>query len=428
MKYALSASLVILTVCTALAANAAALTVVKHDEPVTGQIVIGPPKVELAMKPGESVTRDITVTNRTGSTVTIEISTEDFTGSSNPSEAFVFKGTEDGSRGARRWLQPEISSLVLQQGETVTFKTRVNVSKDADPGGYYAALFASSTFPTENEQGATVDTSSRVFSLFLIEVTGAIRKEGTMDPPEVPSLSGDGPIDIGLVFRNQGNVHLKPSGRVTITNMVGQTVAEIPVSEWVVLPDSARRNIIKWDTEFMFGRYTVTAEIGFTADGTPIVVSSTFWAFPWKIMLFVALLVILMLVLTTWFVRRRRGRQDQAKERPDKPAAPAGIDTKPKVETGPIAGTAAEKTAPQLVSLDELFPSMGDRSLINIEDPDTQKLVRDLIGQQLDLAKAYIGDGMIDDARRELNEARSAALRIGFLSEVGVIDHMLHEL
>ena len=131
-----------------LPASAFAYTVEKHDDAVTGQFVISPTKVELDMKPGESGTRDIMVANRTGSTVTIEFSVEDFEGSSDPSQATVFLGEEDSSWGARNWLEPEISSIVLKQGETITFRTKVTVPKNAEPGGHYAALFASSTYET----------------------------------------------------------------------------------------------------------------------------------------------------------------------------------------------------------------------------------------------------------------------------------------
>ncbi|MDO8736935.1 MAG: hypothetical protein Q7K29_07625, partial [Thermoleophilia bacterium] len=284
---------------------ASAYTVEKHDDAVTGQFVISPTKVELDMKPGETASRDIMVANRTGSTVTIEFSVEDFEGSTDPSQATVFMGEEDSGWGARKWLEPEISSIVLKHGETVTFRTKVSVPKYAEPGGHYAALFAFSTYETTDESGSAINITSRVGTLFLIKVAGSVIENGNLSKPEVPALSEYGPVDIGLVFNNEGNVHLKPSGRVIITNILGQTVAEIPVAEWVVLPESSRRNIVKWDSHYLFGRYTARAEIGYAPDGTPVIVSSNFWVIPWKIILALILGVILLIAFITWLVRRR---------------------------------------------------------------------------------------------------------------------------
>ena len=81
-----------------------------------------------------------------------------------------------------------------------------------------------------------------------------------------------------------------------------------------------------------------------------------------------------------------------------------------------------------LVTLSELFPSLGDGDTIDLNDAETQKLVRNLIAQELDLARTYIHMGRAEDARSELQEARAAAQRIGMLAEIGIIDDMLQHL
>ncbi len=412
------------------AATAGAYTVEKHDDAVTGQFVISPTKVELDMKPGESAARDIVVANRTGTTLTIEFSMEDFEGSSDPSQATVFLGEEDGAWGARRWLEPEISSIVLKHGETLTFRTRITVPKNAEPGGRYAALFASSTYEGQDEQGSAINITSRVGSLFLIRVAGQINEDGNLGKPEVPSLSEYGPINIGLVFNNLGNIHLKPSGRVLVTNFLGQTVAEIPVPEWVVLPESSRRNEVTWDSHYLFGRYTARAEIGYDGNGQPIVATTTFWVIPWKIVLAIAVGVILLIAFVAWAVRRRRGERlepdDEFGDSHSAQAAGAGADEDRLA--GSQRSVATAPSALKLVKLSDLFPSIGDNSIVDLSDAGTQKLIRDLIGQQVDLARAFILDGRMDEARGELMEARTAAQRISLLAEIGMIDDMLLQI
>lgn len=426
---ALAAFMAVLVFMALWPAAANGYTVEKHDDAVTGQFVISPTKVELEMKPGESASRDIMVVNRTGSTLTIEFSMEDFEGSVDPAQATVFLGDENSAWGARKWLEPEISSIVLKHGETVTLHTKINVPKNAEPGGHYAALFAFSTYETENEQGSAINITSRVGTLFLIKVAGNVLEEGNLSKPEVSRFSEYGPIDIGLVFNNQGNVHLKPSGRVIITNILGQAVAEIPVAEWVVLPESSRRNIVKWDSHYLFGRYTARAEIGYAPDGSPMIVTSTFWVIPWKIVLAIALGVVLLIALVSWLARRRHGtRRELEDELEELRAAQQAGGTPAAGPTGEMEPQATTRGHEKLVALNELFPSTGDTSIINLEDEETRRLIGDLVRQHLDLAKSYINERKLDDARRELMEARSAAQRIDLLFEVGVIDDMLRQL
>ena len=126
---------------TLLTDDADAYTVEQHPDQVTGQLVVSPTKYDLKMKPGETSSQDIVVANRTGKTQTIEFSMEDFEGSGDPAQATVFLGDEDGNRGARLWIEPELGSIVLNQGETVTFRAKISVPRGAEPGGHYADVF-----------------------------------------------------------------------------------------------------------------------------------------------------------------------------------------------------------------------------------------------------------------------------------------------
>lgn len=405
---------------------ARAYTVEKHDDEVTNQYIVSPTKYELDVTPGQTVYREVTVSNRTGKTVTIEFSTEDFEGSDDPSQATVFLGDEDGIRGARRLISPEINSIVMQQGETLIMKVKIDVPKGTEPGGHYASLFAATSIQSTDDEGSAINITSRLGTLFLIRVPGSIREEGTLNIPEIPALSEYVPIEIGLVFNNHGTVHLKPAGRVLITNVLGQTVAEIPVKEWVVLPEASRRTIAQWDTQYAFGRYTVKAEINYGSDQTQVIVSRSFWVIPWKIVLGVVAGLVLFISMTSLLVRKRRAKKrglEAEIERLQGQISPEGGGMKEQ-----SAGSPTMTPGTKYVALGELFPSMNDTRMIDLADPETQNIIRELINSQLDLARGYMGQGELEAAHRELAEARSAALRLGLLAEVSMIDGLLRGL
>jgi hypothetical protein len=396
-------------------AGASAYTVEKHDEEVTGQYEVAPSKFELDMNPGDSSTQEVSIINRTGGVLTLELYVEDFEGSSNPSQPMVFLGDEDGARSAKNWMTPELSSIVLNQGETLVMQVRIVAPRSAEPGGHYAALVAAPTAGGGAAAGEEEITDQK--SLFLINISGNIDASGSLNVPELTGFSERGPIGIGLVFNNLGNTHLQPSGRVVISNILGQTVAEIPVKEWVVLPEASRRTLVEWDTGYRFGRYTAKAEIEY-GDGKVVVASRSFWVMPWKILLAGAAALVLIITLIMMQVRRRPGPERPKAEEPPEEAPPA-------TEIGTAASV---EPRTDKVPLSELFPSMDDHRVVDLSDRETQKIIRELIENQMDMARAYIGQGDIEAARRELMESRAAAHRIGLLFEVGNIDDMLRDL
>ncbi|MHB0866555.1 MAG: COG1470 family protein [Thermoleophilia bacterium] len=422
-QWLLLAAGLIVVIILAFPPSAWAYTVEKQDDQVTDQYVVSPTKYEVEIDPGQTTYRDVTVSNRTGKTLTIEFSTEDFEGSGDPSQATVFLGDEDGVRGARQMITPEVKSIVLQQGETLTMKIKITIPKNAEPGGHYAALFASSSIKSTDESGSAINIPSGLDTLFLISVSGSIREEGSLNVPEVPGFPEYGPLEIGLVFNNSGTVHLKPAGRILITNIFGQTVAEIPVKEWVVLPEASRRTIAEWNTKYAFGRYTVEAEIYYGSDQTEVILSRSFWIIPWKIVVGVVVGLVLIILSMRLLVRRRQAGKYGLEDEVQNPREQLGSDDGQLNEPG--AGTASTAPAPRYMALSELFPSMNDMRMIDVADPETQTIIRELINNQLDLARRYMGQGELEAAHRELGEARLAALRLGLLSEVSMIDGLL---
>jgi hypothetical protein len=80
-------------------------------------------------------------------------------------------------------------------------------------------------------------------------------------------------------------MHLVPYGEIRVTNMLGDEVGVAPLDPWFVLPQSQRLREISWNREFLFGRYTATAQINRSYDDAVDSMHFTFWVLPWKIVL-----------------------------------------------------------------------------------------------------------------------------------------------
>ncbi len=353
-----------------LAQQASAMTVRPNDDDeVTGMMTLSPTSVEVDVVPGQVLDREMTIVNRTGKTLSVDFLTEDFEGSADPTVPAVLLGSADSTRGAKTWIRPEAGKLTVNQGETVVVNVQVQVPGDATPGGHYGIFLASFNTPMTGPDGAGMNVISRAGCYFLFRVAGEIDERGSLDPPYVDGLTFSGPVTIGLRFNNEGTIHVRPSGTVRIKNMLGMTVAEIPVNPWTILPDASRYTELTWDRELLFGRYSIEATIEYGSESKVLVSSGSFWGFSWIILL--ALLILLIIAALIFWLRRRRTR------------------------------------------------SGADDEAVDWEQ---------LIEEGLKVANSMITAGEAEAARKMLQDLRSAAYRLGLDHEVVIIDDLLLSL
>jgi hypothetical protein len=422
---------------------------------LSGKVSISPGKFELNVEPGEVTNEEVTVTNGTSEGLSLDFIVEDFEGSTEPDQALIYMGDDVSTWGATDWTTPEIDDIFLDQGESITMNVEISVPENAGPGGRYAAL---SVVPSDGsgEGNGANGPDQTVRTLFLLQVAGNASEAASLGAPEPPGLFDSGRTRLGIVFNNEGEVHLKPSGKVTITNLLGQDVAVIDVPEWVVLPESSRRTLVAWELgPLSFGRYTSQVVIDYGDDRTQLTASNSFWLFPWDTLAIIAAFLVAVVVAIVLLRRRAKaktGPPGQAEGLTTSEAGEGMVEPVPEVEA-PIEGTmapgaeepaltepaaqgqqaaGAPATQPvretDYVALNELFPSMEDSRLIDMHDTETQSIVRELISDQIELARLQLSEGGSEIGREMLQEARIAASRARLYSVVGEIDDMLWQI
>ena len=273
---------------------------------VEGDIVLGPTKIEIFLDPGETATREITVTNRTGRTIKFGIEIEDFKGSHNPDQTIVLMGKEKGPYSLRDWVKPEIEEFTLNHGQRIHLPVEISIPPNAEPGGYYGVVFVvtkpdlSETEAESEKTKGQVSIVSRAGALFFVRVKGDVEESGFLkDFKTGKDYYEQGPISFEVFFENNGSVHLTPYGVVEIFNLFGKKVEEIELDPWFVMPDSLRLREAKWEKSFLFGRYTALASVNRGYQDIIDQKSIEFWVIPWKIIL--AGLIALFLIV--WFFR-----------------------------------------------------------------------------------------------------------------------------
>ncbi len=268
-----------------------------------GDFVLEPGKIEIFLNPGETVTRNISVINRTGKKADFKIETEDFVGSDNPNTPVILLGDDKSPYSFKDNLIPETDAFSLEFGQKIELPVKIQVPVDAQPGGFYSSVIVSSS-PSESDAGSQAGAKiiSRVGVLMFIRVNGPVEQLGALEDFRIGngegSLMQEGPVPFEILFKNSGSVHLVPYGEVKITNLLGKQVAKIPVDAYFSLPKSTRYRQVAWDQQRLFGRYVAELTLNVGYEGKQDVKKIVFWVIPW---IYIAIVVGFLLVLSFLF-------------------------------------------------------------------------------------------------------------------------------
>ena len=274
-----------------------------------GDFVVGPGRTEIELSPGETVIQEISITNRISDNRIFKLEVEDITGTSDASEAVKLSGNERGPYSIWDYISFPEDQFSLTLGERARIPVTISIPSNAEPGGYYGSVLVSTVQADENNNplAARQPVVARIGSLFFLRVKGDTVISG--ETVEISALADntwyeEGPIDLGILYENNGSVHVNPYGELSITSMFGEEVGYVELEPWFVLPGSLRLREVSWDREFLLGRYTATAKINRGYDDIIDEVSVTFWVLPWKIVGGTFAVVFTLLFLIRAFFRK----------------------------------------------------------------------------------------------------------------------------
>ena len=296
-----------------------AYTKTKTDVAAQNDFVVEPGKTEVLLNPGESMVKNISITNRVNRIVKFKLSAEDFIGTDNPKEPLVLLGDINSPYSLKDFIIPEIKEFSLEFGEKITIPVTVSVPSNAEPKGYYGALIVSNN-PEKLEGENSKETEgktriiSRIGSLFLLRISGEGIEEGNIEDFKIigpaQMFYSQRPSGFEIAYKNTGNVHLVPYGTITIKNIFGQVINTLPVDAYFVLPDSTRYREINWSDGFSVGRYTANLSLYRGYNNEFVEDKLAFWVIPWKILIPVFAGIILIVsffyyILTRFELRKK---------------------------------------------------------------------------------------------------------------------------
>lgn len=278
----------------------------------TGSFVVRPAKVELAIAPGGSETRSLTLTNSTALPLSVKVSFEDVaprTQISLVDDPIVLLGADGGEYPLRELVSTKEESVTILSGTSVDVPITIRIPKNTTPGGHYGSVVFTFTpiFTGTVSQNENVAIESRLATLFFVRVTGEAKEEGGLiefglfnNSKTTRSPTQDTPLRFQVAFENTGTVHLNPYGRISIAPIWGKSVV-LPIDPWAVLPSGTRMREINLHDSLSIGYYTATIEQNRGYQDIVDTREVHFWVMPSSEESFI---IILITLLVLWLIRR----------------------------------------------------------------------------------------------------------------------------
>lgn len=261
---------------------------------------IFPAKLSLTVDKGQVYDGVISVTNAGDSRVLVITDVQDVLPTPGGS-GFNYLPKAPGITSLVEWIKINEKPFELNPDEKKDVSFSITVPSDASPGSRFAVLF----FATGSSGGGQLNVSARAGSVILLTVPGDVKQTGEVKNFILSKfIWNNSPTGFKFDFLNTGTVYFEPKGLITITNMFGKKIVEIPVSGQVVLPTGMKSIGATWEKPgYLFGIYKAHLAVSVTGGGEIATKNATFFAVPLYPSLG-ALGVILILVILGFYIKK----------------------------------------------------------------------------------------------------------------------------
>lgn len=266
-------------------------------------IAVSPQILELSANPGDTISSNFRLTNGGDLAIAIEVQPRNFTPRGEDGAVELTEETTPYSLA--QWIDTSPQTTTIEPRETHDFATTISIPENAEPGGHFGSVVFR-TIPSEQE-GTAALVSQEIAPVILVRIAGDV-----IESAEIASFqstrsiwTNQDTLSFETRVRNTGNVHLKPSGKIEIKNIFGDTVSSIELDERNVIPDATRRTTSSWNnTGFKFGRYNATLTLTYGESAVIETDTTSFTVVPYQTILPYAILLGFLLFLVLKFRER----------------------------------------------------------------------------------------------------------------------------
>lgn len=293
-----------------------------HAQEAVRTITVTPPTVSVTDNPGYYTEGTMGIINDSNSPITFKADMHDFIVQDNAGTPEILPAnTLMTTYSAAAWMGVTPQTFTIQPKKRQNLNYFIQIPGNARPGGHYAAV----VFVPVNGKGTAENTGSQVNgqvgTLFSVAVNGPIKESASVTKFFANGLQEYGPVNILSQIKNYGDLHIKPNGYITVSDMLGRK-AILPLRENNIFPQAARDYENQFGGGLMIGRFKAELLASYGVNNNlPLAATVYFWIFPWKIVL-VVILIIIAIILGFMYYRKNGLKKPVKKtERKEEPKA-----------------------------------------------------------------------------------------------------------
>jgi hypothetical protein len=282
----------------------------------TVSITAIPPRLELEALPGATLQETLKVRNESDTELALKSIVSDFIVINNKGTPVAVSEETSGRWSLASWITVSPAKILLQPKQTQAVDLIIQIPEDALAGGHYAMITYQPI--TEGLIGQKANGTSggsaiqpQVGTLTYLNVIGDITEAAFLKEFQVDAKFKEyGPASLSAEIQNLGDIHLRPKGQVTITNLLNKTVAVLPLEEKNIFPFASRTYDFIFGGKWHLGRYA--ARLNATAGDSQIPLHGLiyFWIVPWKELTAATLALIILIVITAKLLRKKKAQSE----------------------------------------------------------------------------------------------------------------------
>ncbi len=274
-----------------------------QEQTDTVSLGISPQLLDLTANRGETLQNTFRLTNASAATVDIVTTPKNFT--PRGEEGAVDLTIDSTNFSLADWISVQPERVVIEPGQTQDFDVTIDVPENAESGSHFGSVVFQTVPPEDETADALV--SQEIAPVILVKISGETFEAADIEEFKTDNSSYGSNPTVSFISRieNTGNVHFKPTGKITIKNMWGDEVEVIELDRRNVLPDSIRQFTSEWNPEgTLFGRYSATLTVVYGDNDEIKTAETSFYIVPWKIIIPVVLVTALVVFVFIKFNKR----------------------------------------------------------------------------------------------------------------------------
>ncbi len=271
---------------------------------------ISPPTIQVSLDPGGKSEGILRVTNNSNQEQSFSARVEDVDVENKTGHPVIAVDHKlQNALSATSWigLSPATISLQPHQSEEIIYY--IQTPESARPGGFYSVIMVH-PIPSDRNPNSHTTVQSQIGSLLYLTIKGAVNEYATIERFSAPQVLDHGPIQISLLIKNLGNIHIQPKGVVSLHNLLGKKIAITELEAFNIFPERNRSYEIGIGKDLFPGPYWATVSLNYGIYNIRHLEASLLvWVIPWQAILTICLGIIFLILAITVKMKNMGGQK-----------------------------------------------------------------------------------------------------------------------